>query len=342
MTSRELAALAGVSQSTVSRVLNNAGNVSEQKRRKVLELARSCSFELNINAKGLRTHKLNRVGILLSPNFRGFDENLFWAMIYSKLHIQLQEMGYTAFPVYNYQCSAKEILNKVIGQKQADFMILISTNHNYTDDDLKILFDKKVDFVCLYDRLEKDCCCAQKKINVIELDFREAGRIAGKFLTEQGHGKIALQLNEDDRSSESRCEGFRQGLKAAGADYCLTEIGDAQDASPITFQGGYQTARKNIDILKKCTAVFAVNDAAAIGMLAALQEYGMKVPEDISIVGVNNIAMCTWWRPHLTTVAFDVGEIVKNACDMLFGSKEKTKKAVVMPKLLVRDSVKTI
>ena len=100
MTSRELAALAGVSQSTVSRVLNNCDHVSDRKRQKVMELARIYNFELDGNARSLKTQKLNRVGVFLSDYFVGFDRNLFWSNIYSKLHTELREKGLTALPVY--------------------------------------------------------------------------------------------------------------------------------------------------------------------------------------------------------------------------------------------------
>lgn len=340
MTSRELAVLAGVSQATVSRVLNNSSNVSEKKRQKVLELAKSYDFELDGNAKSLRTHKINRVGILLSPNFIGFDENLFWASIYTKLHSQLHEMGYTAFPIYDYKCSTKEILNKVIAQKQADHMILISTNDNYKEEDLTILFNKKIDFVCLYDKADNGCYYANHKVNVIEVDFREAGRLAGEFLYERGHRRIALQISRSDHSSNSRGQGFYQGLKRLGSDYKITEIGEVDGANPITFQGGYKTAKENIDTLKECTAILATNDASAMGMIIALQEHRINVPDDISIIGINNIPMCTWWRPHLTTVAFNSSEIAENACKMLCKTKEMPTKMTISPKLLIRDTVR--
>lgn len=147
MTSRELAALAGVSQSTVSRVLNGRQGVSREKQQKVLEMARNYRFELDVNARGLRTKKPGRVGVLLSRSFIGFDVNLFWATIYSRLHVKLLERGYTSLPIYGYHGSEKEVLNRLIQQKQTDRMILVSTNGFYLQEDLQILFERNIPFV---------------------------------------------------------------------------------------------------------------------------------------------------------------------------------------------------
>ncbi|MCH1984521.1 LacI family transcriptional regulator [Ruminococcus sp. OA3] len=336
MTSRELAALAGVSQSTVSRVLNNCENVSDRKRQKVMALARAYNFELDGNAKSLKTQKLNRVGVFLSDYFVGFDRNLFWSSIYSKLHTQLQGKGFTTLPVYACEDTTKATLNRLIGQRQMDNIILVATDKFYEEDSLQILFEKEIPFVCLYDMTEDNHYYHRQNVNIIELDFRGAGRIAAEFLYQRGHRRLALQVNPKDQSNNSRCSGFRGALPG---DCSVREVSAGSGVSPITFEGGYAAAEDHIDTFRKCTAVLAANDAAAIGMIAALQERGLKVPDDISVIGINDIPMCKWWRPHLTTVAFDVQEIITHTIDLLTREGE-ARQIMITPKLVVRESVK--
>lgn len=337
MTSRELAVLAGVSQSTVSRVLNNCENVSDRKRQKVLELARIYNFELDGNARSLKTQKLNRVGVFLSDYFVGFDQNLFWSNIYSRLHTELQSRGLTALPVYAYNSSTKIMLNRLIGQRQMDRIIMVATDKFYDEDSLQILFEKEIPFVCIYDRADDDHYYEKEEVNIIALDFKGAGRIAAEFLYQQGHRRIALQVNPRDCSNNSRCRGFRRALPR---DCTVQEVSTGKGISSITFEGGYAAAKAHIDTFHECTAVLAANDAAAIGMIAALQEHGFDVPGDISVIGINDIPMCKWWRPHLTTVAFDVQEIIDHTIDLLIERREETRQIIITPKLVVRESVK--
>lgn len=337
MTSRELAALAGVSQSTVSRVLNGRQGVSREKQQKVLEMARNYQFELDVNARGLRTKKPGRVGVLLSRSFIGFDVNLFWATIYSRLHVKLLERGYTSLPIYGYHGSEKEVLNRLIQQKQTDRMILVSMNGFYLQEDLQILFERNIPFVCIYDRQERDIYYPEKNVKVVALDFKDAGQKAGHFLYQMGHRRIAVQTNRLATSDISRYEGVREVL---GKNTVLRELPEIPESNPVTFQGGYAVAKRGMNILKESTAVLAVNDASALGMIAALQEGGLRVPEDISVVGTNNIPMCTWWSPRLTTVSFDTSEIAEKAVKLLM--EDKTEKTVIVPQLVVRESVRQI
>ncbi|UWP60536.1 LacI family DNA-binding transcriptional regulator [Ruminococcus gauvreauii] len=336
MTSRELAALAGVSQSTVSRVLNNCDHVSDRKRQKVMELARIYNFELDGNARSLKTQKLNRVGVFLSDYFVGFDRNLFWSNIYSKLHTELREKGLTALPVYACDAPMQETLNRLIRQRQMDHIILVATDKFYGEDNLQILFEKEIPFVCIYDRAKDNRYYRRQDVNIIALDFKSAGRIAASFLYQRGHRRLALHINSNDQSNNSRCCGFRGALPG---DCTIQEIKTRSGISPITFEGGYAAAADHLDIFRECTAVLAANDAAAIGMISALQECGLKVPGDISVIGINDIPMCRWWRPHLTTVAFDVQEIITHTIDLLTRGRE-ARQMIISPKLVVRESVK--
>ena len=93
-----------------------------------MELARIYNFELDGNARSLKTQKLNRVGVFLSDYFVGFDRNLFWSNIYSKLHTELREKGLTALPVYACDAPMKETLNRLIRQRQMDHIILVATD----------------------------------------------------------------------------------------------------------------------------------------------------------------------------------------------------------------------
>ncbi|WP_411336227.1 LacI family DNA-binding transcriptional regulator [Ruminococcus gauvreauii] len=339
MTSKKLAMLAGVSQSTVSRVINGCPGVSEKKRRRVLELVEQYHFELDDNARSLRTRMLSRVGVVLDRDFVGFDINLFWATIYSRLHIAFQEEGYTVFPVYGLKCEERVILNRLIGQKQTDKIIIVSINDLYPWEALEPLLAKKIPFVCISCRSADDCYYPDREVNMVAIDFYEAGRKAGEFLYERGHRKIALHIDENNISSSGRCIGFCEVLEGK-EESCQVRRINGRTASPaISFQGGFETAEANLELLRGVTAVFAVNDASALGMISAFQKHGLRVPEDISVMGLNNIPMCTWWDPQLTTVAFDIDKIARHACGILLGGEQKVN-TVITPELIIRDSVK--
>ena len=103
---------------------------------------------------------------------------------------------------------------------------------------------------------------------MVAIDFYEAGRKAGEFLYERGHRKIALHIDENNISSSGRCIGFCEVLEGK-EESCQVRRINGRTASPaISFQGGFETAEANLELLRGVTAVFAVNDASALGMIS--------------------------------------------------------------------------
>ncbi|HEX9943898.1 MAG TPA: LacI family DNA-binding transcriptional regulator [Thermoanaerobaculia bacterium] len=327
----EVASSAGVSVATVSRVLNGKGPVSEEARRRVLDAVESLGYVPHGAARSLSTRRTMNIGVLL-PDVHG----AFFSEIVRGIDLAARAAGYHIL-VSGSHSDLEEttaVLQALHGR--IDGLILLTAGIGA--EWLRRTLPRRLPAVLLYNS------GADEEHDSIQIDNRRGARMATDHLLDLGHRRIALVRGPPGNTDAAeRLRGFRDALAARGleADPRLELPGDFGEESG--FRAGERLAR----LAQPPTAVFAANDAMAIGCLAALRGRGLHVPEDVSLVGFDDIPIARYLTPALTTVQVPIAEIGGRALERLVaviqGGREMAKQHdVVTPTLAVRASTAAV
>lgn len=304
-TIRDVAQEAGVSRQTVSRVINGDVRVAAATREQVEAVIARLGFRPSSIARSMalgRTHTL----ACLSPNLTDFT----FASIIEGAEAEARQHGY-----YLLSSSAPEsadfaaLMEQLVNQRRVDGVMVINP---YIDDRFRYL-PTEVPGLLIGAR-SRDPRWAS-----IALDEQTAGRLAVQHLLDQGHGRIAIihgPLAED--CCQDRNAGYRLALQAAGlpVDPALILSGDWSATS------GYAAVRDLVQRGVSFTAVFAQNDRMAVGAIRALREAGRRVPEDVSVIGFDDIPLASYFDPPLTTMRQDMPAIGRAAAQQLIDRLE--------------------
>ena len=300
---KEIADLSGVSVATVSRVINNNGRFSEETKLKVLGVIEEMNYETNTVAKSLRMKKSNTIGILV-PDI----SNAFFSSLVRKLESYLFEEGYSTIICNTDRSKEKESAYlKTLESKMVDGLIVISGQKEFEQGTLS----RKIPVICI-DRKPQ----GREGIVLIHSDNYQGGVIATEELIRKGCKKIALLTNSSSMSSfKYRCEGFRDTLNKHGI-----LINESSYIEVFPVDGLSQMESTKVTLLERLKAgvvydgIFAVNDRLAIGAIEAVSEYGLKIPDDVKIVGFDNDPISRHCYPKLTTIKQNTEELSQRAC----------------------------
>ena len=313
----DVAKAAGVSTATVSRVINQMGGYSEKTERKVLETIKACGFRPNVSAIGLRTRKSRSVGIMV-PDIT----NEFFAKLVKTLNQFFIEYNYSVFICdLNEDAALEERHLQEMLDKNVDGLIFISCRESTSD----ILTRANVPTVYI-DRSPKDA-----EVTVCS-DHFAGGYLAGKTLCEGGCQKILLIQDCRMNSAIELCrEGFFKALRDYGQT-CTAEYEKGMLPEYLNVKE-YMT---NLLREQGCyfDGIFATNDMMALGALHALRESGYKVPEQVKIVGFDNISLSKICHPPITTIAQDthqIGNYAGEALIKLMRNEEIEEKNHIIP-----------
>ncbi len=326
-TIKDVSELAGVSQATVSRVVNGTTRVSHTKKLKVEKAIRELGYKLSAFGRTPSNTRTGSIGIIV-PELGG----PFYSEILDNIESTLSRYGYHTV-VTSGQSSEhcqKESIEFLLGRR-VDGLILLTPN--LTDDYLINLENQGVPLVVLnrtIPEMPRSC---------INIDNELGSRSAIQYLIKQGHTSIACisgPLSEAD--ARARLLGYRRALEEA--DIAYDEM--------LVCEGGYtETSGKTVmaKLLRRergFTAVFACNDHMAFGAYETLREEGISVPKDISLIGFDNVNFARYLTPALTTVSFPIKEMCMEAVELMFQKLNKNQTQVryrLLPSLVVRDSV---
>jgi DNA-binding LacI/PurR family transcriptional regulator len=322
----DVAKKAGVSISTVSRVLNNAGHpVKQETRERVLEAVRELGFRPNDLARGLLLKKSRTIGLVI-PDI----SNPYYPELALGLEATASEYGYSViFCNTGRQAEKLEHYVDVLLQKRADGIIFAGGGTDFSPVSQPLLdFDVEVAVIGRHNL----------PFPSVQIYNVAAAREATTHLVELGHRRIAFISGPLNLTSvQDRLAGYRLGLeeRGIGRDDRLVREGDFQSES------GYAAALSLLQGEPRPTAIFAANDRMAIGVMAAAADLGLKVPDDISVVGFDDITMASYMRPTLTTVAipgYEVGASAMRLMLRLFAGEECSRVTWLPTNLVVRDS----
>lgn len=327
-TIRDVARRAGVSMTTVSHVVNDTRTVSPEGRARVEEAIRELGYVPSAVARSLKTQSTRTVGMMI-PN----SSNPYFAELARVVEDRCFAAGYTLV-----LCSTDDeprrqsVYLKVLSERRIDGLIVVSTGH---EAELRAMLAGLTMPYVLVDREIDEPHC-----DLVETTHLHGGLLATRHLLSLGHQRIAcIGGPEELAPSEQRIEGWR---------LAFTEIGRPLERdnllwrSDFTSQGGYEAMHAIARSPTVPTAVFVCNDLMAIGALRAAHECGLRVPEDLSMVGFDDIELSGFTSPPLTTVAQPKRRIGALAVDMLLerirGQRPEGRKVLLQPELRVRSS----
>ncbi|WP_341887090.1 LacI family DNA-binding transcriptional regulator [Variovorax sp. YR752] len=329
-TIKDVALQAGVSVTTVSHVVNDTRHVSAKVRERVELAIRELGYVPNAMARSLKSNTTSTLGMLI-PN----SSNPYFAEIVRIVEDRCFGAGYTLVLCNtDDEPRRQSVYLQVLAERRIDGLIVVSTGADEDDSLATQLRGLRIPTV-LVDREIADPAC-----DLVETAHMQGGLLAVRHLLSLGHKRIACIGGPTGvTSSEQRIEGWRMAL---------AETGSAPNADALlwrggfTSQGGYEAMHAILRTEQKPSAVFVCNDLMAIGALRAAHESGVRVPDELSIVGFDDIELSAYTSPPLTTVAQPKERIGALAVDMLLermgGKRRDARKVVLQPELRVRAS----
>lgn len=324
-TLRDVAREAGVSYQTVSRVINDNSHVSPDTRDRVLKVIDTLGFRPNRAAQILQTERSHTLEVVM-PYF-GFNRVLYdMARASNQLgyHFVISAVSTEEFPSI-LESSASRLIDGLI------LIPLIPINDNY--DELIRLTDG-LPFVQIGAKLGAH-------LPSVIYDQAKGARLATQHLIDLGHRKIAEisgpLLNYD---GYDRHQGWLATLEDNGIEPEISVEGD------FTIDGGYQVMRELLDVSMDFTAVVIGNDSMALGAQSALRERGLRVPDDVSVVGFDDLPESAHFIPGLTTIRQDFAVLGRLAVEYIISMIENpdtpVHQRVLLPKLIIRESTRAI
>ena len=317
MTIKDLAARTGYAVATVSRALNNHPNVSEKARAAILQAAQESGFQLNTNAKQLKQQHATSILMVV----KGTSNELFSELVETVQNL----MADTRYPLYVDYLDEDE--NEVLRalrlcreKKPLGILFLGGNRQNFEAD-----FDK-IDIPCVLvtnDARE----LPYKNLSSVSIDDRQASRCAIDSLVALGHTKFAIVGGDRQVSdiSRMRYEGCLQSFANHGIPFDGEK--DYQGVR-FSYQDGYNAAARLLADGRKFTALFAVADVMAIGAIRALRDHGLRVPEDVSVMGFDGLPLGSFLVPKLSTICQPVQQMARRSVEILIACIEEDLPAV--------------
>lgn len=328
-TIKEVSRRANVSASTVSRVLNGTVPVADETRQRVLEAIEELDYRPNAFARSLATNRSGGIGVSVND----LSSPFYGAMV-NGIEKEAEAAGMHLLVSSGHADAEKERRAlEFLMERRPDALVV----HVESIPDLELVDLMQGDVpVVLVGRY-----LAEMEGRCVYLDNEAGGELATQHLIDHGHERIAHitgPLSYPD--SRARLLGHRRALDRAGIafDERLQVEGD------FVEDGGYRAVRRLLDRGVDFTAIFSANDQMAIGALQALREASIRVPEDISVIGYDDVLFARYLTPTLTTVRQPLEEMGRAATRIALDLLEGTEEEVVHrfePSLVVRESVRT-
>lgn len=326
-TIKDVAQHAGVSITTVSHVLNNTRFVSPDLRARVAEAIATLGYQPNTLARSLRSKETHTLGMIV-PDI----SNPFFAEIARSIEDAAFGFGYNIILCNSDEDPEKEqAYIELLLEKQVDGIVFVASGSQSKH--LRLILDREIPTVVVDRSLD------ESRLDCVLVDNRGGGFQATQHLLASGRRRIGCISGPSSLTpSWERVEGYREALASAGlhADDTLIRRGD------FHADRGFGAMIELLDLPEPPTAVFVCNDLMAIGAIRAITERGLRVPEDIAVVGFDNIALARYTQPPLTTVAQPYVEMGRLAAELLVkrvnGITEPPRQFLLETTLVIRQT----
>jgi LacI family transcriptional regulator len=326
---RKVAQLAGVSVATVSRVLNHPERVSEKTKKRVLSVMEEMDFFPNPLARGLNLKRTNTIALII-PDI----QNPLYTEIARGVESIAHRNGNNLLLCNTEKDVEKEkSYVRMLIEKKIDGVILAYTG--LKDRDFKDITDRDINLLLCGMNVNNE------QISSVYSDFREGARLAIEHLIKLGYRRIAC-VTGSDRYIENRekVAGYLEKMKAANLPVYPHYLIHGDD----DINSGYLSALKVQKLDPKPEALFICNDLMAIGAIHSLQKAGVRVPDEMSVIGYDNIAMGSFIEPKLTTISWPVYKMGVIAARILMDEintepgEVRVQRVLLKPKLKIRQS----
>lgn len=323
---KDVAKIAKVSPSTVSRVLSNPDLVQKETRDRVLEVVEELNYKPNLVARQFRK-KETKIILVVVPDIT----SNFFSRVVRGIDQIASSNGYQVILCDTGNEIEKERMYvNLLHQKQADGIILLTARLGQSELE-SIAYEFPMVLACEY--------IDELNVPTVSVDNVSSSRKITEYLIGLGHTKIGhITGNMEGVLGRDRLKGFRQALLTNGIEIDSKYIQEGDSS----MESGYNQMQKLLALEIPPTALFVFNDEMAFGALKAVRDNGFRVPEDIAIVGFDNLEMSTVVTPTLTTINQPRYEIGKKAAELLLtlmaGNEVKKKKFIMEDKLVIRES----
>jgi len=332
VTIKDIARIAGVSHSTVSRSLNDHPSISLERREQIKKIAQELGFQYNASAKQLRGGKIGTVGIITT---RQRQASFFLDSLIGKITFGEQNSFLDYIVAEPSSSHGGNNIKRLMSSGKVDGFIFIHSEIHYAD--YEFLSQQNIPFVLLHWRPKN---FTYDNLNYFFTDHEHGAYLATTHLLDLGLKNI-LCITEGGGELQflERINGYRKALKEKDLPFDPAMLVEGE----VSYEYGKQVVRQHRGILHRIDAIFAQADIVALGVIKALQEEGIRVPEDISVVGYDDIQMGEFSNPRLTTIHQPTEDMDHQAClrinDLINGTNtDKPVQKVFLPGLVIRDS----
>ncbi|MCF0148552.1 MAG: LacI family DNA-binding transcriptional regulator [Clostridium sp.] len=329
ITLQDIAEYANVSRTTASMVLNDKKiNVSKETRSRILEAAKELNYIPNSLARSLSTKKSYTIGFIV-PDI----ENPFFAEMAKAIETEAEKQGYSLILCNTFNSSKKEEeYVRLLISKLVDGVIIVANGKK--NNAMNLLKSNGVPFVIVDRHIEEE-----KDINGVFCDNEEGIGLGIDYLIKKGYKNIAfVGTTQNEVSLNSRIRFFEKISKERNI---FNE--SLLEEDEISLQGGIKATERLINKNKNIDAIFYSSDVMAIGGIKSLIRKGLKIPEDIGILGYDNIGICDYIEPELTTIAQPIYNMGKEAFNLLINvinDSQEENIILLKPYLVERKTVK--
>lgn len=330
VTIKDVARLAGVSISTVSRVINDSKPVTDEVKQRVLDVIKETGYVPNPLARSLVTKKSNLIGVIIPEVSDSFvNEILNGVEAVAKMY------DYDILLVNTYSDKKQELDSiRLLKTKQVEGIVMVSWILD--EDHVNCMKDSRIPAVCI------SKTARNFDLYTVSTSNENASYDMTKYLIDNGHKDIAFIMTSIDETilEKERRTGYERALK----DNNIEIKSELIKHGNTDYEGGYNSMKELLDNNIIPSAAFVTGDEAAVGAINAIFDAGYSVPEDISVAGFNDTKLAKIYRPKLTTVfqpLFDMGAVSIRVLIKLINGEELDDKKIELPyQIMERQSVK--
>ncbi|MGY4691545.1 LacI family DNA-binding transcriptional regulator [Salibacterium sp. K-3] len=331
LTIKDIAKMAEVSPGTVSKIINNYDNVGEKTRQKVLDVIENTGYQPTFSAKSLATKKSNLIGLIYAGKINVDFTHPFFNEVVSSFKKAVGLMGYDIVMFSNENF------------KQDNGSYLARCRHFQVDGCLIIAGDDIEEAV--YELVQSDIPC-------IGVDFELEGPRSSYVITD--NEKLSARVVEHLYVNSYRDIAYiggppesavakirKQGFEQAMNHFSLSTVPEWMEYGDYFEESGYDAMRRILAAPERPGAVFAASDLMAFGAMKAVREHGLRVPDDICLIGCDDIEACRYSTPQLTTIRQDkerLGKLGAHMLNDLIDGKKEMPPFFIDPELIVRES----
>ncbi|MFP4425335.1 MAG: LacI family DNA-binding transcriptional regulator [Spirochaetaceae bacterium] len=331
---KEIARLAGRSLSTVSRALNDHPSISDPVRRRIQQIAREHGFVPNARGRSLATSRNGTIGIIFPESLDNPDNFSFAGMLLRSIRAILEENELDPLVSFVRNHHSRESnIERLIRQAKVDGLLLIVPT--ISGEEYQIIRESRIPYVFLHFLPEM---VDRGGLNHVYIDHVAGGRLATEHLLRLGCRKI-LTLTERERQFIERTAGYREAHRNGS----LPLYEHLIHSTEATYDAARSAILSHREWLNEIDGVFAQADVMALGVIQAFRELGIPVPEQVPVVGYDDVRMAALTHPALTTIHQPQEELAAVACQHLVdlltnGNNPEPLAYLLKPRLVVRES----